>query len=140
MWCGCRPTTQFGNSAPQSFSTQDGDKESEARSASVDDVARETDWDKLMRLVPVPHPKIQGVTLGGETVLLDLRTGRSYRLNAVGTAIWEQCTGSATLQEIHRAVSARLQISIEHVHDGVMSFIAQWSHDGLLIQAEIVRR
>lgn len=93
-----------------------------------------------MRLVPVPHPKIQGVTLGGETVLLDLRTGRSYRLNAVGTAIWEQCTGSATLQEIHRAVSARLQVSIEQVHDEVMSFIAQWSHDGLLIQAKIVRR
>jgi len=93
----------------------------------------------MMRLVPVPHPKIQGVALGGETILLDLRTGRSYRLNVVGTAIWEQCTGAATLQEIHRAVSVRLQMSIEQVHERVMSFIAQWSHDGLLIQDEIAR-
>jgi len=92
-----------------------------------------------MRLVPVPHPKIQGVALGGETVLLDLRTGRSYRLNVLGTAVWEQCTGAATLQDIHRAVNARLHMSIEQVHDEVVSFITQWSHDGLLIQAEIVR-
>jgi len=139
MWCGCRPITQFADSPAQPFSTQDGDKGSEARSASADDAACEADWGKMMRLVPVPHPKIQGVALGGETILLDLRTGRSYRLNVVGTAIWEQCTGAATLQEIHRAVSVRLQMSIEQVHERVMSFIAQWSHDGLLIQDEIAR-
>ena len=108
------------------------------RSASADDATCEADWGKMMRLVPVPHPKIQSVVLGEETVLLDLRTGRSYRLNAVGTAIWEQCTGAATLQEIHRAVNVRLQMSIEQVHDQVVTFITQWSHDGLLIQAEIV--
>jgi Coenzyme PQQ synthesis protein D (PqqD) len=139
MWCGCRPMTQFGDAAPQPFSTQDGDKEAEARSASVNDVRGEADWSKMMRWVPVPHPKIQGVAVGGETVLLDLRTGRSYRLNVVGTAIWEQCTGSATLQEIHRGVSVRLEMSVEQVHEGVVSFIAQWSHDGLLIQAESPR-
>ena len=140
MWCGCRPITQFGDSTPQPFSTQDENKEPESRSASADDLAREADWGRMMRLVPVPHPKIQGVVLGGETVLLDLRTGRSHRLNALGTVIWGQCTGSATLQEIHRTVSLRLQMSIEQVHDEVVSFIAQWSHDGLLIQAEIARR
>ncbi|WP_455388805.1 PqqD family protein [Petrachloros mirabilis] len=130
---------QFGDSAPRPFSAQDGYKESEARAASVDNVVHEAHWGKMMQLVPIPHPKIQGVELGGETVLWDLRTGRSYRLNAVGTAIWEQCTGSATLQEIHRAVSVRLQMSIEQVHERVMLFIAQWSHDGLLIQDEIAR-
>jgi len=111
----------------------------DVRSVPLDDAGQGADWGKMMRLVPAPHPKIQGVVLDGETVLFDLRTGRSYRLNATETAIWEQCTGSATLHEIHRAVSAKSQVPIERGHDNVVSFVAQWSHDGLLIQAETIR-
>jgi Coenzyme PQQ synthesis protein D (PqqD) len=122
------------------FSTADGGEEHHARSAPLDVAGQRADWEKMMRLMPFPHPKIQCVALDGETVLFDLRTGRSYRLNAAETAIWEQCTGSATLHQIHRAVSAKLQVTIERGHDDVISFIAQCSHDGLLTQAETARK
>ena len=37
----------------------------------------------------------------GETVLLDLSTGRYYTLNRLGSVIWEHCTGDKTISEIH---------------------------------------
>jgi Coenzyme PQQ synthesis protein D (PqqD) len=120
---------------PQPFSTPDEEAVATAPSTLPDLPSQSNEWNKLMRFVPVPHPKIEGVALEGERVLFDLRTGRSYRLNAVGTAIWEQCTGTATLYEIHRAVCAQLNVSIERMHDDVVSCIAQWGHDGLLAQA-----
>jgi coenzyme PQQ synthesis protein D (PqqD) len=117
---------------PQPFSTPDHEVEVASRTTQPEELSQGGDWGKLMRWVPVPHPKIQGVLLEGETILFDLRTGRSYRLNRIGTAIWEQCSGTATLQEIDRSVCAHLNLSLERVHDDVLSFIAQWSHDGLL--------
>jgi coenzyme PQQ synthesis protein D (PqqD) len=125
---------------PQPFTTPDREPDVAAIATQPEELSQGGDWDKLMRLVPVPHPKIHGVALEGETILFDLRTGRSYRLNPVGTAIWEQCTGTATLHEIDRAVCARLNLSLEQVHDDVVSFVAQWSHDGLLTHGAFAQR
>ncbi len=119
---------------PQPFSTPDGEAVVTALSVQQEVALQDEEWRKMMRLVPVPHPKVQGVALEGETVLFDLRTGRSYRLNSTGTAIWELCTGTATLHEIHRALCARLNLSVERGHDDVVAFVVQWSHDGLLAQ------
>ena len=49
---------------------------------SRDQVTREepVDWTKLMRLVPRRKAAVHGMTLEGETVLLDLSTGRSQLL------------------------------------------------------------
>ena len=97
-------------------------------------------WGKLMQLVPVQSSHVQGAAFDGETVLFDLRTGRSYRLNSIGTAVWERCTGTATLHEIHRAVCASLSLPMEGLHEDVVTFVAQWSHDGLVSQAETAKR
>ena len=43
-----------------------------------------------------PSPDVQGTSLEGETVLLDLSTGRYYTLNRLGSVIWEHCTRPAT--------------------------------------------
>ena len=92
------------------------------------------DWTKLMRLVPRRKPDVPGMTLDGETVLLDLSTGRSYRLNSVWTAVWEQCDGSATLLDIQLVLRSRCEFSPERAHDEVVSVVLQLEHDGLLSQ------
>lgn|SRR5512146_240067 len=132
MWCGCRAINDSGGVIRQPFSTPDHEAEVAAMTIQREELSQGEDWGRLRELVPVIHPKVQGVALEGETVLFDLRTGRSYRLNRVGTAIWEQCSGTATLEEIHRSVCAHLNLSLERVHDHVLSFVAQWSHEGLL--------
>ena len=86
----------------------------------------------LMQTMPQPSPNVQGTTLDGETVLLDLSSGRYYTLNRVGTAIWERCTGSQSLQDIHAALCARFEASSERIADDLLALVTHLGHEGLL--------
>lgn len=88
--------------------------------------------EQLMQAVPQPNPHVQGTTLDGETVLLDLNTGRYYTLNRVGTAIWELCTGAQSLQHIHSALCNRFEASAERIADDLFALVTQLSHEGLV--------
>ena len=87
---------------------------------------------QLMAAVPCPNPNVQGTTLDGETVLLDLSTGRYYTLNRVGTAMWERCTGSQSLQDIHASLCARFEASSERIADDLLALVTNLGHEGLL--------
>jgi hypothetical protein len=88
--------------------------------------------EQLMQAVPQPTSNVQGTTLDGETVLLDLSSGRYYTLNRVGTAIWERCTGNQSLQDIHTALCARFEASSERIADDLLALVTQLCHEGLL--------
>ena len=87
----------------------------------------------LMSAVPRPSPDVQGTTLDGETVLLNLGTGRYYTLNRVGTAIWEACTGTESLQVIHSTLCGRFDAPPERIADDLFALVTHLSHEGLLI-------
>lgn len=160
MWCGCGPSQGATTRIGQPFSTGElepgagsqtrvewpkpGAPATAIQSTSAprdvvmnqrhDQVMREEplDWTKLMRLVPRRKPVVHGMTLAGETVLLDLSAGCSYRLNSVGTAVWEQCDGSATLFDIQAVLRSRCELSPERAQDEVVSLVLQLGHEGLL--------
>ena len=88
--------------------------------------------EQLMATVPQPNPNVQGTMLEGETVLLDLSTGRYYTLNRVGTAIWERCTGNQSLQGIHAALCTRFEASSERIADDLIALVTHLGHEGLL--------
>jgi hypothetical protein len=87
---------------------------------------------EFMQTVPQPNPNVQGTTLDGETVLLDLSSGRYYTLNRVGTAIWEHCTGNQSLQGIHAALCTRFEASSERIADDLLALVTHLGHEGLL--------
>ena len=87
---------------------------------------------EFMQTVPQPNPNVQGTTLDGETVLLDLSSGRYYTLNRVGTAIWECCTGNQSLQDIHVALCGRFEASSERIADDLLALVTHLGHEGLL--------
>lgn len=87
---------------------------------------------QLMQAVPQPNPNVQGATLDGETVLLDLSSGRYYTLNRVGTAVWERCTGTHSLQEIHATLCSRFEASAERIGDDLVALVTHLGHEGLL--------
>ena len=87
---------------------------------------------EFMQTVPQPSPNVQGTTLEGETVLLDLSTGRYYTLNRVGTAIWGYCTGHQSLQDIHATLCTRFEASSERIADDLFALVTHLSHEGLL--------
>ena len=88
---------------------------------------------EFMQTVPQPNPNVQGTTLDGETVLLDLSSGRYYTLNRVGTAIWECCTGNQSLQDIHATLCGRFEASSERIADDLLALVTHLGHEGLLI-------
>lgn len=87
---------------------------------------------QLMQTIPQLNPNVQGTTLDGETVLLDLSTGRYYTLNRVGTAIWERCTGNQSLQDIHTTLCTRFAASSERIADDLLALVTHLGHEGLL--------
>ncbi len=87
---------------------------------------------RLLDSVPCPNPNVQGTTLDGETVLLDLSSGRYYTLNRVGTAIWEHCTGGNSLRSIHEALCKRFEAPAERIADDLLALVTQLGHEGLL--------
>ena len=87
---------------------------------------------ELMSAVPRPNPDVQGTTLDGETVLLNLSTGRYYTLNRVGNVIWETCTGTQSLRAIHVALCGRFDAPPERIADDLFALVTHLSHEGLL--------
>jgi len=87
---------------------------------------------ELMAAVPRPSTNVQGTTLDGETVLLDFTSGRYYTLNRVGSAVWERCTGSESLQDIHAGLCTRYDAAPERIADDLLALVTQLGHEGLL--------
>ncbi|MDH4251711.1 MAG: PqqD family protein [Nitrospira sp.] len=75
---------------------------------------------------------VQGTTMDGETVLLDLSTGRYYTLNRLGSVIWEHCTGYHTISDIHASLCDRFDVTPERALDDLVTLVNQLVQEGLL--------
>lgn len=81
-----------------------------------------------------PSPDVQGTNMDGETVLLDLSTGRYYTLNRLGSAIWEHCNGHNTVSDIHAALCDRFDVAPQRALDDLVTLVNQLVQEGLLQQ------
>ncbi|TKB91095.1 MAG: PqqD family protein [Nitrospira sp.] len=88
----------------------------------------------LDRTILRPSPDVQGTSLEGETVLLDLSTGRYYTLNQLGSVIWEHCTGHGTISEIHAVLCDRFDVAPERALDDLVALVNHLIQEGLLQQ------
>ncbi|MCC6140673.1 MAG: PqqD family protein [Nitrospira sp.] len=81
-----------------------------------------------------PSPDVQGTTMDGETVLLDLSSGRYYTLNRLGSVIWEHCTGQCTMTDIQAAICDRFDVVPERALDDLVNLANELVQEGLLQQ------
>ncbi len=88
----------------------------------------------LARSILRPSPDVQGTSMEGETVLLDLSTGRYYTLNRLGSVIWEHCTGHSTISDIHAVLCDRFEVASERALDDLVALVNQLVQEGLLQQ------
>ncbi len=86
------------------------------------------------RTVLRPSPDVQGTSMDGETVLLDLSSGRYYTLNRVGSVIWEHCTGDKTISDIHAVICDRFDVVPERALDDLVTLVNDLTQEGLLQQ------
>ena len=99
-------------------------------------IASEPAVDRTMldRILLRPSPDVQGTNMEGETVLLDLSTGRYYTLNRLGSVIWEHCTGHSTISDIHAVLCDRFEVAPERALDDLVALVNQLVQEGLLQQ------
>lgn len=86
------------------------------------------------RTVLLPSPNVQGSSMDGETVLLDLSSGRYYTLNRVGSVIWEHCTGHHTIGDIQAVLCDRFDVAPERALDDLVTLVNDLTQEGLLQQ------
>jgi hypothetical protein len=79
-------------------------------------------------------PDVQGTSMDGETVLLNLSTGRYYTLNQLGSVIWEHCTGHSTISDIHAVLCDRFDVAPERALDDLVTLVNHLIQEGLLQQ------
>ncbi len=88
----------------------------------------------LDRMVLLPSPDVQGTNMDGETVLLDLSSGRYYTLNRLGSVIWERCTGHHTIGDIQAVLCDRFDVAPERALDDLVILVNELIQEGLLQQ------
>jgi len=99
-------------------------------------IASEPVVDRTMldRIIHRPSPDVQGTSMEGETVLLDLNSGRYYNLNRLGSVIWEHCTGHSTISDIHAVLCDCFDVASERALDDLIALVNQLVQEGLLQQ------
>ena len=100
------------------------------------EIASEYAVDRTMldQIILRPSPNVQGTSMEGETVLLDLSTGRYYTLNRLGSVIWEHCTGDSTISDIHAVLCDRFEVAPELALDDLVTLVNHLVQEGLLQQ------
>jgi hypothetical protein len=88
----------------------------------------------ILDRVLLPSPDVQGTCMEGETVLLDLSTGRYYTLNRLGSIIWEHCTGHSSISDIHAVLCDRFDVAPERALDDLVALVNHLIQEGLLQQ------
>jgi hypothetical protein len=109
---------------------------SDSLQASPTPIASKPALDRTMldRTILRPSPNVQGTSMEGETVLLDLSTGRYYTLNRLGSVIWEHCIGLTTISDIHADLCDRFEVASERALDDLVALANQLVQEGLLQQ------
>jgi len=88
----------------------------------------------LARTILRPSLDVQGTSMEGETVLLDLSTGRYYSLNRLGSVIGEHCTGHSTISDIHAVLCDRFDVDSEQALDDLVVLVNHLLEERLLQQ------
>ena len=83
-------------------------------------------------------PDVVATVVEGEAVLLDLRSGRYFSLNKVGTAVWEQMDGKKTLEVVLGAICQRFAVKPEAAWKDMTLLVRELRREKLLVEIPAV--
>lgn len=70
--------------------------------------------------------------LGGEAVILNLKTGIYYGLNPVGASVWALLRKPLTVAEILSGITAEYEVSRDDVLRDVRKLLSQMAAEGIV--------
>lgn len=80
----------------------------------------------------IRNENIEWQVLQDESVLLNVETGFYFRLNLLGTIVWEMCDGSNAKGEIVNYIANSFNISVERAEKDVNDFLTQMLANDLI--------
>jgi hypothetical protein len=86
--------------------------------------------DTLLRL----SPDVVFRELDGESVVLDLSSGRYFGLNAVGTRVWQLIQQGQPVDGLIRAVTAEYDADADAVERDVLALLEDLKARGLVVE------
>lgn len=84
------------------------------------------------RTTVTPSPEVLFRELSGEGMLLNLRSGRYYGLDGVGTRIWQMLTEGRSIEAAVVQLLAEYDVSRERLEQDVRSFVGALETHGLV--------
>jgi hypothetical protein len=87
--------------------------------------------DALLRF----SPDVVFRELDGESVVLDLSSGRYFGLNAVGTRVWQLIGQGETVDGLLRAVTAEYDADVPTIERDVLALLDDLETRGLVVDA-----
>jgi hypothetical protein len=71
--------------------------------------------------------------VGDEAILLNLKTGVYWGLNASGAAVWQQMQKTSSVPSIVAALQEEFDASEEELHSAVGELLVELSREGLVV-------
>jgi hypothetical protein len=70
--------------------------------------------------------------MGGEVVILDLKSGNYYGLDAVGARVWELIEAPTALADIRRIIMDEYEVDAETCERDILAFVNQMQAVGIV--------
>lgn len=77
-------------------------------------------------------PEVMIQEVGGESVILDLKTERYLGLDEVGTRMWQVLLDAASIQAAFDALLAEYDVTSEQLEEDLRDFVARLLENGLI--------
>ncbi|MCW5800200.1 MAG: hypothetical protein LZF60_280042 [Nitrospira sp.] len=87
---------------------------------------------ELSQMFPQQNSEVQITVQGGESVLLNQRTGQFHRLSVLGSVVWPQCTGTRSVERILSTISETFDVTAARAQSDLLDVLVQLQQDGLL--------
>jgi hypothetical protein len=84
-------------------------------------------------MIPRQAPRVVAQQAAGKWVLLDVKTGQYFALDAVAGRIWQLCDGTRSVGQIAEVVSGEYDGAGPEVADDVVAFVSEFAGESLLV-------
>lgn len=86
----------------------------------------------LSHVFPKQNEDVHSTVLDGESVLLNLSTGRYYTLNAVGSVVWELSRGDRSLAHVVSTICGKFDVTVRQAQDDLLDLVVELAQEGLI--------
>ncbi len=92
--------------------------------------------------MPVPSwvvsPEQMASDIGGETVILGLKKGRYYGLDAVGGRVWQLLQIPTTVEAIAQTIVAEYEVELDRCRTDLLALVQQMMDVGVVEEVSVV--